>query len=539
MLDVLDRDGVVLRYQLERAARVAPDQTCVVFEDGSSWTRAEALREACASANELSRAGATRDRAVAAALPNGPAYLRTWWGAAMLGAPVVPFNTAYRGPMVRRLMRQAKPAVVVTTSQFRPHLIDAMDDAATGDLPAPAALLLDPAEIVGSDATTPVLDRPIEPWEPISLALTSGSTGPSKLVRVTYAQSMDSGQVNFSLWDIGAPDTYLSDIPMVHVSALYFLHASVGNLTRITVRSRPALDHYWEVARDTGATVSQLYSTMITYLDAQPPRGAERTHRLRVVVTVPLPPDPTGFAAKFGIEHLAIGYGSTETSCPIAARPGDGLPPGSIGRLRPGWDVRLVDEHDVEVPTGQPGEAVIRSSKPWLITTEYVDNPETTAHAWRNGWFHTGDLLCRDADGTFYYVDRLKDVIRRRGQNISSYEVESVIRTYPGITDVAIVAERSGVESEDEVKAWLIVKEPARMDFVDLLQFCTDRLAHYMVPRYFEIIDEFPRTASAKVKKQELRDRGGSERTWDRVVYGFDVRRTGLITIGGRRVDVR
>jgi len=527
MFDVMDPDRVVVRNLLESGARRAPGEILVVFEDGTTWTRQQALHAAYSAAMSLRGSGVTQESAVAAALPNGEAYLRTWWGAAMLGAPVVPVNTALRGPLLSHLLALAKPTVVVTAPEFRPHLMECMTDI--GRPPH----VLEPTDLSGYSPQAPALQRPIEPWDPVSLALTSGSTGPSKLVRVTYAHSANSGQVNFSLFGIGASDTYLADLPMVHVSALYFLHAAIGNETRISVRTRPALRGYWEVARDTGATVSQLYSTMISFLEGQQPRGAERQHKLRVVVTVPLPADPKGFAERFGIQHLAIGYGSTETSCAIAADPRDPLPPGSTGRLLPGWEVRLVDEHDVEVPAGRTGEAIIRSERPWLITTEYVDNPAATAAAWRNGWFHTGDLLRRDTDGTFYFVDRAKDAIRRRGQNIASFEIEAVVRAYPGITDAAVVADRTAVATEDEVKAWITVEPGAQIDFDGLLRFCVDRMPHYMVPRYFEIAEEFPRTASAKVKKHVLRDRGSSAATWDRIAHGMDVQRTGLVMVPG------
>jgi crotonobetaine/carnitine-CoA ligase len=527
MFDALDPDRVVVRNLLEGAARRAPDEPFVVFEDGTSWTRRQALHAAYAAACSLRGSGVMEGSVVAAALPNGEGYLRTWWGAAMLGAPVVPVNIAHRGPLLSHLLAKAKPTTVVAAPEFIPHLRDSLAD--TGQSPR----VLGPADVTGYSADAPALDRPIQPWDPISLALTSGSTGPSKVVRVSYAHSANSGQVNFSLFAIGAADTYLADLPMVHVSALYFLHAAIVNNTSISVRSRPALRDYWEVARDTGATVSQLYSTMISFLEVQPPRDAERRHKLRVVVTVPLPADPRGFATRFGIRNLAIGYGSTEASCAIAADPRDPLPPASTGRLLPGWDARLVDEHDMEVPPGEAGELIIRSSRPWLITTEYVDDPAATAAAWRNGWFHTGDLLRRDANGTFYFVDRARDAIRRRGQNISSFEVEAVVRAYPGITDAAVVADRTDVAAEDEVKAWITVEPGTRLVFADLLRFCTDRLPYYMVPRYFEIIDEFPRTASAKIRKSELRERGSSAATWDRIANGVDVRRTGLVAVPG------
>jgi carnitine-CoA ligase len=527
MFDVLDPDRVVVRNLLEKTAREAPDESFVVFEDGTAWNRRQALHAAYATASWLRGAGVTQGAVVAAALPNGEAYLRTWWGAAVLGASVVPVSIAHRGPLLTHLLSLARPTAAVTVPEFYPQLMAGLEEAGL------SPRVLDAADVAGYSADAPALERPIQPWDPVSFALTSGSTGPSKLVRVTYAHSANSGQVNFSLFGIGAADTYLADLPMVHVSALYFLHAAVGNNTRISVRSRPALRGYWEVARDTGATVSQLYSTMISFLEEQAPRGAEHQHKLRVVVTVPLPADPQGFAARFGIANLAIGYGSTEASCAIAADPRDPLPPGSTGRLLPGWEVRLVDEHDVEVPPGQAGELIIRSSRPWLITTEYVGNPAATATAWRNGWFHTGDLLRRDTDGTFYFVDRAGDAIRRRGQNIPSFEVEAVVRAYPGVTDTAVVADRTTVDAEDEVKAWLTVEPSAGtgFDFLGLLRFCVERLPHYMVPRYFEIIDTFPRTASAKIRKTELRARGSSAATWDRVANGVDVRRTGLVTV--------
>jgi carnitine-CoA ligase len=523
--DVYDPNRVVIRNLLQIGAKENPAQTLVTFEDGSGWTRRQALAAACAAARSLRAAGVTQGSTVAAALPNGEAYLRTWWGAAMLGASVVPVNPAFRGALLTHLLALAKPTAIVTEPDFRLTVIGSL-----GELRS-SATVLDPVDIAGLSPSLPDLERAIEPWDAMSFGLTSGSTGPSKLVRITYAHSANTGQVSYGLFGIGPLDNYLVDLSMVHVSSLYFVHAAIANGTRITVRSRPALQSYWETARDTGATFSQLYSTMITFLENQPPRQADRSHKLRVVVTVPLPVNPGAFAERFGIEHLATGYGSTEISCPIAADPIKPPPAGSLGRLLSGWEVRLVNDHDLEVPPGEPGEAIFRSVRPWLITTEYIDNPQATANAWRNGWFHTGDLMRRESDGTFYFVDRIADAIRRRGQNISSFDVEAVICAYPGIADVAVVADRSDVPSEDEIKAWLIVEPGAAVDFPTLLKHCVSRLPHYMVPRYFEVAEEFPRTASAKVRKHELRDRGTSSRTWDRLANGLDVRRTGLVQL--------
>lgn len=524
MIDVLDRRQVAVRYLLEDSAESQPDRECVTFEDGSAWTCAQALAQASAAAHELARAGVRQGSAVGAAVPNGPAFLRAWWGAAMLGAAVVPFNTAYRGPLLRRLTALSSPVVIVSASDFRSHLASLAQDV--------GAVVLDEADIIGSDPKPPRIDRPIEPWDAFSLALTSGSTGPSKLVRVTHAQGMFAGQVPFVHYGLTGHDTYLADTPMVHIGTQYFALGALRFGARIAVRERPALDRYWEVAREVGATASALYSTMLNYLAAQAPRPTEREHDLRVIVAVPLPPDPAAFRERFGLERLVVGYGSTELGTPIAASVASPVLAGETGRLRPGYEARLVDEHDRPVAPGEAGELIVRSTTPWTIMTEYVHDPVATASAWRNGWFHTGDLLRCDDEGRYFFVDRIKDAIRRRGQNISSFEVETVVRAFPGVADTAVVAYPSEAGEGDEVKAWVSVDPDAALDFAGLLHFCVDHLAHYMVPRYFEVIDDFPRTPSAKIKKQELRELGNSERTWDRVAHGLEVTRRGVATAG-------
>ena len=264
---------------------------------------------------------------------------------------------------------------------------------------------------------------------------------------------------------------------------------------------------------------------MVTYLDAKPLRGAERSHDLRMAITMPYPADPEAFKKKFGIEHLLIGYGSTETAAVISYLPGTQLPPGSTGRVFPNWHVRLVDENDIEVPPGSPGEAIVRSDTPWLIATEYINNPAASATVWRNGWFHTGDLLRRDEDGNYFFIDRAKDCVRRRGMNISSFEVEAVVQSHPGVAECAVVADRSDTSSEDEVKAWIVPDAGARLDFPELLAYCAARLPHYMVPRYFEEIAQLPKSISAKVQKAILREMGSGRNTWDRVEHRLDVTR--------------
>ena len=423
MIDYLNTDTVVLRSLIERNAFEAPDEPFMLFEDGTLWTRLQCLQQAYAAAHELRAAGVERGAVVAIALPNGPDYLRAWWGTAMLGAAMVPVNPAYRGSLISHMMGLANPVVFVATDDFRLRLAEVGADQ--------RVTILDPTELRGGNYKPPALGSPIEPWDTICFAMTSGTTGPSKLVRVSYAHCLQGGTSTFDLWGRSNKDVYLCDVPSFHMGGIYMIHASLFNRNGVAVRRRPDLANYWEVVRDTGATFSQIYSSMVTYLDAQPLRGVEKSHNLRMALTLPFPADPEAFKRKFSIEHLLIGWGSTEVACPIAVQPGFDLPAGSTGRVLPGWHVKIVDEHDIEVAHGVSGEAIVRSDTPWLISTQYVGSPVETANAWRNGWFHTGDLLRRDDEGNFYFVDRLKDCVRRRGQNISSYEVEVVVQALP------------------------------------------------------------------------------------------------------------
>jgi crotonobetaine/carnitine-CoA ligase len=196
----------------------------------------------------------------------------------------------------------------------------------------------------------------------------------------------------------------------------------------------------------------------------------------------------------------------------------------SCGRVRPGYQVRIVDEHDEEVPPGTVGELIVRADEPWVMNVGYLNMPEATADAWRHGWFHTGDALMCDDDGDFYFVDRLKDAIRRRGENISSAEVEIEVSAFPAVAECAAVAVPSEW-SEDEVKVFVIAKPDTNLDPVELIEFLRPRMAHYMIPRFVEIVDELPRTNTFKVMKHELRDRGNSDATWDREAAGIVVKR--------------
>jgi crotonobetaine/carnitine-CoA ligase len=363
--------------------------------------------------------------------------------------------------------------------------------------------------------------------------MTSGTTGPSKLAVNTALHTYLGGA--WFVKDAGGTrdDVLLLDLPLFHGAALWFATAALATGTRLAVRSAPSLRNYWEIARDNHVTMGLLLSTMVPFLMQQEPRPAEREHRLRVMVSTPLPTDLTAFKERFGLPEVRTGYGLTEAPGVVVGADSDAAPGPYCGRSRSGYEVRLVDENDLEVAPGHPGQLIVRADHPWMITPEYVADPEATAAAWRNGWFHTGDMLRRDDEGRFFFVDRVTDSMRRRGENISSVEVEAELRAFAGVKEAACVPYRTPDSVEDEVKAWLLLEEGAQVDFEDLLRFAADRLPYFMVPRYFETITEFPLTVSMRVKKFELRARGNGPGCWDREADGWRVTRAGVENVSG------
>ena len=237
---------------------------------------------------------------------------------------------------------------------------------------------------------------------------------------------------------------------------------------------------------------------------------------------VPLTGDAPAFTERFGVDIYTI-FNMTEISSPVVSE-ANPTKIGTCGKARSGVEVRLVDKNDCEVPVGEIGEMLVRTDRPWAMNSGYNANPEATAEAWRNGWFHTGDAFRRDEDGYFYFVDRVKDAIRRRGENISSFEVEADVCRHPAVREAAAIAVPSEY-SEDEVMVVVAPVPGQAIDPRELAEFLIDTMPYFMVPRYIRLLDELPKTPSAKVMKTELRAEGITEDTWDREAAGLRVRR--------------
>jgi crotonobetaine/carnitine-CoA ligase len=313
---------------------------------------------------------------------------------------------------------------------------------------------------------------------------------------------------------IETDDVLYTCLPLFHTNALNtFCQALLAGAT-YALGPRFSASRFWRRCAEADGTVTYLLGPMVSILLRQPPSAYDRAHRVRIALAPATPAElHEPFRERFGLQ-LIDAWGSTETNIVISNRHADNRP-GTLGRLLEPFEARAVDEGDCEVPDGTPGELVLRSREPQAFATGYFNRPEATEESWRGGWYHTGDRVVRDPGGSFRFVDRIKDVIRRRGENISAFEVEQVLLGHPDVAAAAAIPVPSEL-GEDEVMACVVLREGAALAPGDLIGYCDERLARFAVPRYLEFVDELPLTPSGKVEKYRLRARGVTKATWDR-----------------------
>lgn len=509
---------------LERRARETPEKVFALFEDGATWTYAEALDLVQRTAARLRDLGVAKGDFVNVWMPNGADSLRVWLAINWLGAVYVPINLAYRGRLLEHVIANAGAKMMIAHGDLLPRLTEIElaqleDVVAFGPTPPIAGVRLH-----GSDAVSPGEDRAqpaeVAPWDYQMVIYTSGTTGPSKGVLVTYLHGYSSIELPFGY--TGAEDRFLINLPLFHVSGAGAIMLVLVKGASFAMVSAFSTSEFWSVVRRTQATSCVLLGVMATFLAKEPPKPDERDHTLRSVMMVPLTEDADEFARRFGCEVHTC-FNMTEISSPLMAGPNP-KPISSCGRPRAGIEARIVDENDCELPAGEVGELILRTDRPWAMTAGYLNNPEATVKAWRNGWFHTGDAFRKDDDGAFYFVDRLKDAIRRRGENISSFEVEAEVCTHPAVKEAAAVAAASEF-GEDEV---LVVVAPApghAVDPAELIEFLIPRMPRFMIPRYVRVLDDLPKTPTQKVQKHLLREQGVTPDTFDREAAGIRLKR--------------
>lgn len=533
-----DRSQWVLPRVLEHRARTHADRPFLQVLGGPALTYAETDRAVTRLAHGLARLGVGRGDRVLIMLPNCAEFMLVWLAANRLGAIEVSVNTAYKGYFLEHLVNNSGGRLLVAAAEFLDQL--QASEGALGQLetvvvweqpgadpgPAPAFRRLRtlPFEALAAPSTDPP-DVPVSRRDLCAIMYTSGTTGPSKGVMLPHAHCYLFAEATANLTRLTEDDAYFVATPLYHGNApIMQVYPALLRGARAVICPRFSASEWVAQIRSAGATVTNLLGVMMEFVFRQPPRPDDRDHRLRVVLGQPAPAAIVDdFQRRFGIGKVLEYYGMTEIGV-VTMMPWDGVRPGSCGQAVAEWfDLRIADpETDEELPPGQVGELLVRPREPWAFSQGYWAMPEPTLGALRNVWYHTGDALRRDADGYYYFVDRMGDVIRRRAVNISSYDVERVLGDHPEVAACAVVAVPSELAGgEDEIKACLVLRDGAGWRPEAFLAWCEERLPHFAVPRYVELLAELPRTPNNKVQKYLLRRRSVTDATWDRVRAGY------------------
>lgn len=436
-------------------------------------------------------------------------------GCAWIGAIAVPINVASRGEQLQHILTNCAATLVISEAEFVPHIL------AIAPLPnLKKVWLLDPMSEAPSSTVTIVsvpetrtqaAPADSTPGDTAAILYTSGTTGVSKGVECPHGQFYWWGVNMADQLMLTEDDVLYTNLPLFHTNALNAFMQAVVCGGSFVLGPKFSASKFWTNLRKSQATVTYLLGAMVSILARHEPSPADRDHRVRIALSPATPPAlHEQFRQRFGV-LLLDGYGSTETNSVIGSTPLE-WKAGMMGRVRPGFQIRVVDEFGGDVSAGTPGELLIRSTQRFAVATGYYKMPEATVKAWQDLWFHTGDRVVEDEQGWLRFVDRIKDVIRRRGENISSVEVESALRQHPAVMDAAVYAVDSEL-SEDEVMAALVVSE--QIDFTELRRFLTPLLSSFAIPRFLRVVAALPQTENGKVRKEVLKKEGRDAAQWD------------------------
>lgn len=514
-----------------------PDHVCLEFpEEKVTFTYAEALRESEQVASAVYRAGAKQGDRLVIMAGNSSEFVLAWWASAVGGLVEVPINTNYEGEFLRHQLEIARARFAVIDDVHAARWVAVREQATTveriwvvdtGSLETALSLLGEagwraaPFRDLRGGAIDPL--PTLRPQDLGAIFYTSGTTGPSKGVAMPYSQLYFFAQIVVSLTRLTEDDVYLTTTPLFHGNATFMaVYPAIVAGGRAVVRPKFSASRWIDHVRDSGVTVTNFVGVMMDFAWKQPERPDDRDNRLRAVYAAPTASSIVdAFKERYGIEAFVDAFGLTETCAPIMSPYGVERPAGAAGLQNKEWyDIRLVDpETDREVEVGEVGELVVRPVHPWTCSNGYYNMPEKTVGAWRNLWFHTGDALRRDEDGWYYFIDRFKDALRRRGENISSYEVEQAILGHPAVVECAVIGVPADQEAgEDEVLAVIVASEPVTPQ--DVLAWCRGRVPAFAIPRYVRVVDALPKTPSEKVRKAALRDEGITAGTYDSAQAG-------------------
>jgi len=528
---------------VRRQAEALGEREFMAFEHGTSLTFAGLHQDSGDLGRKLASLGVAPGDRVMVMLKNRIEFMLAMLAIMRIGAIFVPINTELKGAFLQQQMRNAEPRVVFVDAV----LSDAFDAVqggneslvatiyVAGDVPdqRPAVLAAAPAMTFSAFRDLAPLEGDVlvtpKPQDIACIMYTSGTTGPSKGVLMPHAHCYLFGHGMARAVEMTEQDSQYICMPLFHAMGLLLqVLSSLITGSRVYCIERFSPARWLDDIRSCKATLSNALGIIPEFLFNTLETEHDRDHQLRTVMAVPIAAEwGTAMEERFGFKFMQ-GYGSTEGNIPCYTKADDPLLPGMAGWiLDEFFEVRIVDaETDAEMPQGEVGEIVVRPKVAFCFNQGYFRMPEKTVEAWRNLWFHTNDAGYFDEQGRLYYADRIKDRIRRRGENISAFEIEQVLNNYPDVQESAVVGIKvEGAGGEDEVKAYIVTDGGADIDNVALLDYCVEQIPRFAVPRYIEAVESLAKTATNKIQKEPLRQAGVTPRTWDRESVGYKIAR--------------
>lgn len=513
----------------DRALRT-PEKTLLREVSGRSLTCAAFQESVLTWAAALQRLGIGAGDRAAVMLSDPIDSLACWLGLAWLRAVETPINLQFHGRMLAYVINDAGAGFIVAAERFLPLIagvapeLKAVRTVVVPDL-STAAPALPIAVVPGENffrGVTPAGGlAPPARHDVATMIYTSGTTGPSK--GVLFPWGLLSDMCDVVACHFREDEVTYDPFPMFHTSGKSMAQITITAGGSVVLREHFSTEAFWEDVRRWGCTFTALMPAMAEWLLARPPQPDDGTSSLRRVSMVPIIPRVEEFKARFRVQ-VQTNYGLTEGGLPIGTAhftPDVAKNLRSCGRIGPAYEARIVDAHDYDVAEGEVGELVLRSTRPWGLMCGYFGRPEATAAAWRNGWLHTGDAFSRDAEGNFYFLDRMKDALRRRGENVSLFEIEALVNEHPDVQQSAAIGVPSEL-GEDDIKICVVARPGVAPAPSALLEEFATRMPRFMVPRYLECLDELPRTeATLRVQKAKLREQWRTDRTWDRQAGRF------------------
>jgi len=526
------------------AQRLASDPDGLYLDfakaDGGAvqYTAREMDAESTRLAHALSGLGLGHGDRLATLLDNRAEQVVSFFAALKLGAIQVPINTAYKGEFLRHQLADSGAKVFIVQGDFTSRAAEVVGADTTPNLTH--CIIVDPpdavidavpairwADALARGGTEPIDVSQVRPSDLACFIYTAGTTGASKGCMLPQNYIVSLADQIARAWQREPDDIVLTPLPLFHFNAISV--CVVGTLLvggSAAIERRFSVSNFWPEINRTGATMVSMLGSLAILIANADDHPDQTGHRLRLCAAAPMPPDTDrAWQERFGCKTFSAGYGLTEASLVSMLDAGEANRPGAMGKPNlHEFDVRLVDDDDVEIPVGEVGEIVCRPKGPNLMFAGYWNRPDATVEATRNLWFHTGDLGRLDDAGFIYFVDRKKDALRRRGENISSFEMEKTLFGHPALRDVAVHAVPSEF-GEDDVKITVVLQADATVTEEELCRWMAERVPYFAIPRYVEFRDDLPRNPVGRVLKYQLRDEGVTPSTWDREVAGIEFER--------------